>query len=482
MSERQKLIHLHSAEVKVPSKEILEYGEIAVQYNSGSTVLYTKKSDDVITKFVDETSVDNKIKVEQLRAEGIENSILEKIESLSGTNHTHANKELLDTYTQTEENLADAVAKKHAHENAEVLNGINAEKVAAWDAAEQNAKDYADGLAKNYDAAGAAATAEQNANAYADGLAKNYDAAGAAAQALVDANAYADGLASNYDEAGAAAQALTDAKAYTDSAITELNLSETYAAKEVEGTIATLVGEDKDKSVREISSEEVAKIVNSADTKYDTLKEIADWILNDTTGAAQMANDIEGLKAISADTRLDALEEVKHAHENSTVLNGITAEKVTAWDAAEQNAKDYATSAATSALTDAKAYTEEVSGLTLTAAKNYADGLASNYDAAGAAATAEQNAKDYADGLAVNYDAAGAAATAEQNANAYADGLAKNYDAAGAAATAEQNAKDYADGLAVNYDAAGAAATAETNANNYTNTQIASLVIDCGVY
>ena len=111
MSERQKLIHLHSAEVKVPSKEILEYGEIAVQYNSGSAVLYTKKSDDVITKFVDETSVDNKIKVEQLRAEGIENSILEKIESLSGTNHTHANKELLDTYTQTEENLADAVAK-----------------------------------------------------------------------------------------------------------------------------------------------------------------------------------------------------------------------------------------------------------------------------------------------------------------------------------------------------------------------------------
>lgn len=48
---------------------------------------------------------------------------------------------------------------------------------------------------------------------------------------------------------------------------------------------------------------------------------------------------------------------------------------------------------------------------------------ASAYDAAGSAATAEENAKDYADGLAVNYDPAGAAATAEQNAKDYADAL-----------------------------------------------------------
>ena len=53
----------------------------------------------------------------------------------------------------------------------------------------------------------------------------------------------------------------------------------------------------KEQSIRQISAEEVAKIVNSADTKYDTLKEISDWILNDTTGAASMANDIQSLKA-----------------------------------------------------------------------------------------------------------------------------------------------------------------------------------------
>lgn len=84
--------------------------------------------------------------------------------------HEHANKALLDTYDQTNADLKDAVAKKHAHANAAVLDGISADKVSAWDAAEQNAKDYADGLAGNYDAAGSAATAEGNAKAYADGL------------------------------------------------------------------------------------------------------------------------------------------------------------------------------------------------------------------------------------------------------------------------------------------------------------------------
>ena len=49
--------------------------------------------------------------------------------------------------------------------------------------------------------------------------------------------------------------------------------------------------------VRNISREEVNKIVNGADASYDTLKEISDWILNDETGAASMVNEISALKA-----------------------------------------------------------------------------------------------------------------------------------------------------------------------------------------
>lgn len=84
-----------------------------------------------------------------------------------------------------------------------------------------------------------------------------------------------------YDDLAAALKTLIDGKA-------------------AQATVDTLVGADTGKSVRTISSEEVAKIVAGADKSYDTLKEIADWILSDTTGAAKMANDITRLDGILA--------------------------------------------------------------------------------------------------------------------------------------------------------------------------------------
>ena len=131
---------------------------------------------------------------DQVSEGDLEETLKAKVNAAAEGNHSHDNKALLDTYTQTEANLADAVAKKHEHANKEVLDGISSTKVAAWDAAEGNAKAYADGLAKNYDASGAAAQALADAKAYANGLAGNYDAAGSAAQALVDAKAYVDGM------------------------------------------------------------------------------------------------------------------------------------------------------------------------------------------------------------------------------------------------------------------------------------------------
>lgn len=63
-------------------------------------------------------------------------------------------------------------------------------------------------------------------------------------------------------------------------------------------TVDTMIGDDTGKSIRAISAEEVAKIVAGADENYNTLKEIADWIMSDTTGAAKMANDITRLDTI----------------------------------------------------------------------------------------------------------------------------------------------------------------------------------------
>lgn len=171
----------------------------------------------------------------------------------------------------------------------------------------------------------------------------------------------------------------------------------------IDAKVTTLIGADTDKSVRTIASEETAKIVAGADASFDTLKEIADWISSHKTDATAMNSAIVKLEGIldgiggdgekatvvayvtdaiaalkigdyakAADLtalagRVTTLESKAHEHANKTVLDGITAEKVVAWNAAESNAK------------------------------SYADGLAKNYDASGAAAQALINAKAYTD-------------------------------------------------------------------------------------
>ena len=63
----------------------------------------------------------------------LDSALKEKVNAASAGNHSHNNKALLDTYAQTEANLADAVTKKHTHSNKSVLDGISSAKVSAWD-------------------------------------------------------------------------------------------------------------------------------------------------------------------------------------------------------------------------------------------------------------------------------------------------------------------------------------------------------------
>ena len=51
----------------------------------------------------------------------LDSTLKEKVNAAAEGNHSHANKALLDTYTQTEADLADAVTKKHTHANADEL-------------------------------------------------------------------------------------------------------------------------------------------------------------------------------------------------------------------------------------------------------------------------------------------------------------------------------------------------------------------------
>jgi len=60
---------------------------------------------------------------------------------------------------------------------------------------------------------------------------------------------------------------------------------------------------DNFKTVAQEAAAAVAEVVNGANESFDTLKEIADWIANDFSGAASMANDISALKTtVGGDT------------------------------------------------------------------------------------------------------------------------------------------------------------------------------------
>lgn len=81
--------------------------------------------------------------------------------------------------------------------------------------------------------------------------------------------------------------------AYDDSEVRGLISANTTAIETLNGNAETTGSVAH--TATTIAAAKVAEIVAGADSSYDTLKEIADWILNDTTGAADMANDIAAL-------------------------------------------------------------------------------------------------------------------------------------------------------------------------------------------
>lgn len=160
----------------------------------------------------------------------------------------------------------------------------------------------------------------------------------------------------------------------------DTTLAQKINAKAEQTTVDTLIGADTGKSIRAIANEELAAqlIPESAKESLDTLAEIAAWIQKHPDDASAMNAAIEALQA-KVDTggkkvseyvaaaidalkigdyakaadltalagRVTTLEGATHTHSNKTVLDGITSEKVTAWDGAEQNAKDYVDEALT---------------------------------------------------------------------------------------------------------------------------------------
>lgn len=95
---------------------------------------------------------------------------------------------------------------------------------------------------------------------------------------------------------------LTAVKGYIDAEVTKANGDTSAVADQLNALIGSVEGDDA-KSVREISAEEVAKIVANAPEAFDTLKEIADWIgsgdVASTTAAEMLTSINANAKAIA---------------------------------------------------------------------------------------------------------------------------------------------------------------------------------------
>ena len=194
----------------------------------------------------------------------------------------------------------------------------------------------------------------------------------------------------------------------------------------------------------------ITNLVNGAPSVLNTLKELADAIADDANFSTTVATHIASAKT-DAEAYTDTAISTEVTNRNSAIATSLsTAEgytdteistEVTNRNAAIATELSNRATAVTSAIATAEGYTDsaistEVTNRNsaistakteaITAAESYADGLASNYDAAGAASAAQTAAQSYANGLASNYDAAGSAGSAQSAAESYADGLVQN--------------------------------------------------------
>lgn len=147
---------------------------------------------------------------------------------------------------------------------------------------------------------------------------------------------------------------ITDAGVATDDALKTLSTQVTTNKEDIAGLKADLDTAETGLKAKVTTAEEaiaaLQELVGDEGTVAAQIDaKIAALNLAETYEAKGAAADAladakeyaDGLNT-AMDTRMQAVEGKAHEHANKTVLDGITAEKVAAWDAAEQNAKDHA--------------------------------------------------------------------------------------------------------------------------------------------
>jgi hypothetical protein len=116
--------------VNVTDNTTLATGKIILQADvitKSDGYLQGQIDDDSITNYSVWSSqkTNNELQAEANLRTSADANLQSQITTLQASSHTHSNKSLLDTYTQSEANLADAVAKKHSHANQTILDNTN---------------------------------------------------------------------------------------------------------------------------------------------------------------------------------------------------------------------------------------------------------------------------------------------------------------------------------------------------------------------
>jgi hypothetical protein len=126
-------------------------------------------------------------------------------------------------------------------------------------------------------------------------------------------------------------------KADKGTTLAEYGIGNAYTKTETEGKITEAINTF------------TSAYITSDGGAIDKLQEIANWIDSDKNGAADIIADIEsnadGIETLGErmDAAEDAIEAIdNHSHGNKTELDKIADGDVAKWNAAEQNAKDYA--------------------------------------------------------------------------------------------------------------------------------------------
>lgn len=158
---------------------------------------------------------------------------------------------------------------------------------------------------------------------------------------------------------------------------TTLASAKSYADTQDAATLASAKAYT-DTTAASAAADAVAAVVAGADSDFDTLKEVADWIKSDTTGAAALQTDVAGLK-----TKVSTLESASHTHDNKAELDKIVDGDKAKWDNHVGDADIHVTAEQKTAWTakqDALANANVLATITSTQVSNWDDAFAKAHE------------------------------------------------------------------------------------------------------